>query len=154
MKHCIWDGWICPLASGNHLLVWKSLLFYFDKSTWTVLSVLTWRPMPLPVFSRLCSRDSAWAGVFAISIIVWVGYCLLLTFSNVKPFPFIKSINFQSISIQGRLLTIMGLVYIPLQNTCDNVKEVSDTIRWTNFYFHVFVEHHYSWDGCFEENIG
>ena len=37
------------------------------KHTYSVLSALRWRSMPLAARSRLCSRDSAWVGVFARS---------------------------------------------------------------------------------------
>ena len=72
---------------------------------YSVLFAFTWKPMPPAASSRLCSRDSAWVGVFArsailsvlsASITVWAGYCLLLAFSSIKPFTFIKSINVQS----------------------------------------------------------
>ena len=34
-------------------------------------------------------------------------------------------------------------MYISLQNSSDNVKDISVTIRWMNHYFHIFVEYHY-----------
>ena len=37
------------------------------KHVYSLFSALTWRPMPAAARSRLCSRDSAWAGVFARS---------------------------------------------------------------------------------------
>ena len=58
--------------------------------------------MPVAAGSRLCIRDSAWAGVFArsamssvssASVIVYVGYLLLLSFISLKPFSFIISID-------------------------------------------------------------
>ena len=65
-------------------------------------SPLTWRPRQAAARSRVCSRDSAGAGIFAISamspvlpasVIIWVGYLLLLSFASLKPFSFIKSID-------------------------------------------------------------
>ena len=55
----------------------------------SVLFVFMWRSMAPAAGSRLCSRDSAWAGVFArsarssaltVSVIISTGYYLLLTF--------------------------------------------------------------------------
>ena len=49
--------------------------------------------------SRLCSRVSAWAGVFAriamlsTSVIVFAGYLLFLFFVSSKPFSLILSID-------------------------------------------------------------
>ena len=72
---------------------------------YSVLSALTWRPMPAAAHSRLCSRVSAWAGVFArsamssawsASIIVCAGYLLLLSFVNLKPLSFILSTDVRS----------------------------------------------------------
>ena len=69
------------------------------------ISALTARhddDMPPGARSRLCSRDSAWAGVFARSAmssayseseIVCARYLLLLSFASSKPFSFIKSIE-------------------------------------------------------------
>ena len=71
----------------------------------SVLSALTWTPMPPAVRSRLCSKDLAWAGVFAgsampsaksASVIVRAGYLLLLAFAKVTPFSFIKPIDVRS----------------------------------------------------------
>ena len=39
------------------------------KHVYSILFVLTWRPMPVVTRSRLCSSDSAWAGIFAGSAI-------------------------------------------------------------------------------------
>ena len=39
------------------------------KHMYSVLFTFTWRPMPLAACSRLCSKDSVWVGVFAISTI-------------------------------------------------------------------------------------
>ena len=36
----------------------------------------------------------------------------------------------------------------------DNVQEVCVSIRWANFYFHVFIEHHYGYNNFFEETNG
>ena len=72
------------------------------KHMYSILCVLTWRSMPAAAHSRLCSRVSAWAGVFArstmlsalsASAIVCVGYLLLLSFVNLKPLSFILSID-------------------------------------------------------------
>ena len=61
--------------------------------------------MPLTAFSRLCSGDSVWVGVFArsarssvlsTSVIVSLGYHLLLGFFYVKLFFFVKAIDIQS----------------------------------------------------------
>ena len=58
--------------------------------------------MPLAACSRLCSRDSARVGEFAScgmssayfsSVTVSAGYRLLLGFSRIKPFSFIRSID-------------------------------------------------------------
>ena len=57
--------------------------------------------MPAAARSKLCSRDSAWVGVFArsamssaqfTSIIVCTGY-LLLSFASLKPLSFIITID-------------------------------------------------------------
>ena len=39
----------------------------------------------------------------------------------------------------------MGGQSILLQNTSNNVKEECVSIRWANFYFRVFAEHHFGW---------
>ena len=58
--------------------------------------------MPAAARSRLCSRGSAWAGIFArsaissaksASVIVFAGYFLLLSFVSLKPFTWILSID-------------------------------------------------------------
>ena len=41
------------------------------KYMYSVLSALTWGPMPPAARSRLCSRDSAWAGEFTKSAMSW-----------------------------------------------------------------------------------
>ena len=101
---------------------------------YSVLSAFTRRLMPLAAHSRLSSRDSAWAGVFAsnamssassASIIVCAGYLLLLAFSVVKPFSVIKSTDVRNL---GRLLTGIGANVSPLQHTCYNVKAVCVSI--------------------------
>ena len=62
---------------------------FWLKHMYSVLSAFTWRPMPLAACSRLCSRDSAWIGIFArnampstydVSAIVSTGYRLLVAF--------------------------------------------------------------------------
>ena len=67
---------------------------------YSVLSAVTWRPMPAAARYRLCSRNSAWAGVFArsamssalfASVIVCAEYLLLLSFASLKPLSFILS---------------------------------------------------------------
>ena len=72
------------------------------KHMYSVLSALTWRTMPATARSRPCSKVSAWAGVFArsvllsawsASVIVCAEYLLLLSFASLKPFYFIKSID-------------------------------------------------------------
>ena len=72
------------------------------KNMYPVLLVFTWRPMPPAICSRLCSKDSDWAGEFSWStrssassgsVIVSEGYRRLLTFFfSLKPSPFISSI--------------------------------------------------------------
>ena len=56
---------------------------------YSVLSAFTWRPMPPTTRSRLCSRVSAWAGLFSgsamssalsVSVKICAGYLLLLFF--------------------------------------------------------------------------
>ena len=37
----------------------------FIKQMYFVLSTFTWSPMPLAPCSRLCCRDSDWAGIIA-----------------------------------------------------------------------------------------
>ena len=75
------------------------------KHTYSVLSAFTWRRMLPTARSRLCSWDSARVGVFARSamssaesqsVIVHAEYRLLLAFSSVSQFPFIKYIDIQS----------------------------------------------------------
>ena len=64
---------------------------------YSILSALTQKPMPSTACSRL-SRDSAWVGViYSASIIVCADYRLLLgIFKNLKPFSYLRSINFWS----------------------------------------------------------
>ena len=74
----------------------------------SILFVFKWKPMPLASCSRLCSRDLAWAGVFArdtksfqksTSVLVSGGYCRLFAFFfSVKTFSFIRSIDVPSTS--------------------------------------------------------
>ena len=61
--------------------------------------------MPAAARSRLCSGVSAWAGAFArralpsaesASVIIFVGYLLLLSFVSLKPFSLILSVDAQS----------------------------------------------------------
>ena len=82
-----------------------SPLWFWLKPIYFDLSALIRRPLLCAAFSRLCRRDSAWAGAFvssamssvqSASIIVRVGYCLLLEFSSVRPFSFNKSTYAQS----------------------------------------------------------
>ena len=60
---------------------------------YSVLSALTWRPMPAAARSRLCSSFSDWASVFARSamssalsapVIVFAGYLQLLSFVSLN----------------------------------------------------------------------
>ena len=69
---------------------------------YSVLYVLTWRPMPTAARSRHCSRGSGWAGAFArsaissalsTSVIVFAGYLLLYSFVCLKPFSLCLSID-------------------------------------------------------------
>ena len=41
--------------------------WFWLNHTYSILSALTWRPMPPAAFSRLCSRDLTWLGEFARS---------------------------------------------------------------------------------------
>ena len=79
------------------------------KHMYSVLFAFTLRHIPPTAQSRLCCRNSAWPDVFTRSVmssalsayvIFRVGYCLLLDFSIVRSFSFIKSIDVRS---QGRL---------------------------------------------------
>ena len=88
---------VCVCLWGDNVTLIKNICI--------VLSVFPWRPMPPAAHSRLCSRDSAWVGVFArsgmssvqpVSVIVRAGYRLLLAFSRVRPFSFNKSIDIRS----------------------------------------------------------
>ena len=67
------------------------------KHMYSVLSALTWRPMPPAACSRLCSRVSACASVFArstmssaksASLIICAGYLLIISFASLKPLQF------------------------------------------------------------------
>ncbi len=58
--------------------------------------------MPAAAHSRLCSRVSAWAGVFArsamssaelASVMVFAEYLILLSFVGLKPFSLILSLD-------------------------------------------------------------
>ena len=59
--------WTCVAVSisynDNHYTMGTSHL----KHMYSVLFVFTWCPMPPAICSRLCSQDSAWAGVFTRS---------------------------------------------------------------------------------------
>ena len=61
------------LRYGNLSTNFRELPFRVEMSlSWlqhmySVLSAFTWRPMPPAAYSRLCSRYSAWVGVFARS---------------------------------------------------------------------------------------
>ena len=76
------------------------------KHMYSVLSAFTWRIMLPAGCSRLCSRDSAWVGVFirnavssalSVSVIVSTDYRLLFALFSVKPFSFIRSIDVRSV---------------------------------------------------------
>ena len=79
---------------------------FWLKYIYSVLSAFTWCPMPPVACSILCSKDSARVGVFArnaVICIVCVRNCFFcvssascLFFFSVKPFSFIRSIDFRS----------------------------------------------------------
>ena len=88
------------------------------RHLYSILYTLTWRPMPLAACSRLCSKDSAWVGVFArsamssawsVSTIVFARYCLLLTFFSVKLFS-LDLLIFE-VHSPGKLWINNGLMY-------------------------------------------
>ena len=63
------------------------------KHIYSVLSALTWKPVPAAARSKLYSSVSAWLGVFAsiamsltqsASVIVFAGYLLLLSVTNIN----------------------------------------------------------------------
>ena len=53
-----------------------------------------------------------------------------------------------------KLIINFNGAYVPLQNTCNNVKEVCISIGRANFYFCVFLEHPYDCNLFFEETVG
>ena len=56
----------------------------------------------------------------------------------------------------GLLLVVYELILcqpISLKDSNNKVKETSIAIRWTNYCFHVFVEHHYSGNNFFKKTI-
>ena len=71
MRHCFQGRWTCSQ-------VFKGLPFSVEmlplwlKHMYSALSVLTWRPMQPAAHSRICSKDSAWAGKFARSTVIGV----------------------------------------------------------------------------------
>ena len=83
-----------PTFSAEKSPLWLKHMYF-------ILSTFIWKLMSPAAYSRWCSRDSAWASVFAssamssakfVSVIVCAGYHLLLAFTSVKPFSLIKSI--------------------------------------------------------------
>ena len=101
------------------------------KHMYSVLVALTWSSMQAATRSKLCRRDSAWVGVFAISAIVYAEYLLVLSFASLKSFSFIKSINV--LSIRSRQIKAgMGLTNF-LVALLLLLEVVCVSIWWTNF---------------------
>ena len=115
MRFCFRGIWTCSLVSDNHHLVWKYHLF--NKSTFP--------PFCLHSYGGLChlltSPDyaaeiqhgftrSTMLSSESTSVIVCVGFRLLLTFSRVKPFLSLDLSMFEVRSL-SRLWTGMRLMY-------------------------------------------
>ena len=90
------------LTSFRELPFSVEMLPVWLKHIYSVLCALIWMLMPAAACSRLCSWVLVWVGAFArsamssalsASVIVFVGYLLLLFFVSLKLFSLILSIN-------------------------------------------------------------
>ena len=101
----------------------------------SVLSALTWRPMPPAAFSRLCSKDSAWVArsamslVLSMSVIICVGIVCFLLFPVWSHFLSSNPSTFKVRSL-GRLWTGMEWVY-PLAE-----------YLWLYIYIYIYTHTH------------